>query len=104
MSANLKSVSVLFPDWYDDRAEWEHSRKGFLPGVVAELPDGRRYQLYFMDPVRLGQDAEAEFGQGSVCFTEPGLVLIPEVTREAVRAAVAHLHKIGYFEQLRPLP
>src|SRR5438034_11322032 len=104
MSTEVKPVSLSFPDWYDDRAEWEHSRKGFLPGVVAELPDGRRYQLYFMEPVRLRQDAEAEFGGGSTCFTEPGLVIIPEVSRQAVCAAVLHLQEIGYFEHLKPLP
>ena len=103
MSTDLQ-VTVTFPEWYDDRAEWEFRDKGYLPGVVAELPDGRRFQLYIMDPVRLHQDAEAEFHHGYVCCTEPGLVLVPEVTRAAVTAAVIHLQEIGYFEHLMPLP
>jgi hypothetical protein len=102
MSIGIRPATVSFPESYDERAEWEHSCKGFLPGVIVELQDGRRYQLYFMDPVRLQQDAEEEFKLGYACFTEPALVVIPEVTRSAVLAAVARLQETGYFEHLQP--
>jgi hypothetical protein len=103
MSTDLQAV-VSFPGWYDDRAEWEHQSKGYLPEVAVEVPDGRQFQLYFMDPVRPRQDAEEAFRMGYACFTEPGLVVVPEVTREAVRGAVVHLQERGYFEHLKPMP
>ncbi len=50
--------TIVFPDWYDDRAEFEHEAKGFLGEVEVRFPEGARYQLFFYDSGRLGQDLE----------------------------------------------
>jgi hypothetical protein len=62
-----------------------------------------RFVLNFIDPVRLGQDLESSARQGNPYFTEPGLVVIPEVTRAAIETAVGHLVREHFFEELKPL-
>lgn len=102
MSAETMNYQVAFPDWYDDRAEWEHHAKGFLPGVTV-LVQGARYSLYFIDPIRLGQDLQDDQANGKPYYTEPGLVVVPEVTPASVHQAVAGLFREGFFRHLRPL-
>jgi hypothetical protein len=93
---------VIFPDCYDERAEFEAPRKGWLPGVVVQLEDGTRFPLLFMDPVRLAQDLEGEAQTGRPYFAEPGLVVLPEVTTQAILAAVPGLVRDGFFLHLKP--
>jgi hypothetical protein len=45
MANTASGHRVIFPDWYDERAEFEAPRKGYLPGVVVQLEDGTRYPL-----------------------------------------------------------
>jgi hypothetical protein len=71
--------------------------------VWAELPGGDRYPLAFYDPGRLSQDLEVEAQSGHPFIGEPGLIVIPEVTRELMECAVARLYDEGYFETLRPV-
>ena len=95
--------AVVFPPWFDERWEAEMPDKGYVPDVEVRLAHGPRYRLYFTDPVRARQDAETEFESGRTCYWEPGLVLIPEVTRQRIEAAVADLYREGFFALLRPL-
>jgi hypothetical protein len=99
----LASFTIEFPDWYDQRAEYEASCKGYLPDTVVLLADGTRFKLYFIDPVRLGQDLEADTEQGRPYLAEPGMVVIPEVTTEGIRKAVAGLFRDGLFQHLKPV-
>lgn len=94
---------VIFPDWYDDRAKAETPLKGWLSQVVVEVEDGSRYPVSFIDPVRLQQDMEEYAKQGTCYFSEPGLIVLSEVTTNAVRQAVVELWRQGYFEHLKPL-
>jgi hypothetical protein len=101
MTLNLERCRVLFPDWYDELAEVEAEHKGWLQGVSVELADGRRVPVHFYDPVRLGQDLEEDAKWGRPCIAEPGLIVVPAVTREAIRQAVAYLSGTDYFDHLR---
>jgi hypothetical protein len=74
-----------------------------LQGATVELADGARYPLFFYDPVRLRQDLEADASQGRPYVAEPGMIVIPEVTRGAIRAAVGQLIQTGFFQQFTPL-
>ncbi len=102
MSMQLSPISVIFPEWYDDRAEFETPSKGWLPGVEVCLEDGSHYQLFFYDPVRLQQTLEDDAQAGRPYLAEPGLVVLPEVTTESIRRAVAGLYENGYFSHLKP--
>jgi hypothetical protein len=103
MASKTSAYTVVFPDWYDDRAEAEAPAKGYLNGVEVHLASGERYRLYFSDPVRLQQTLEDDTRDGRPYFTEPGLVVIPEVTTQAIHDAVKGLIRDGYFGQLKPI-
>jgi hypothetical protein len=102
MAMEAGSYTVVFPDWYDQRAEWEVPAKGWLGGVEVHL-DGGRYALTFYDPVRLAQTLEEDARHGRPFFAEPGLVVLPEVSTAAVQAAIPGLVREGYFTHLKPL-
>ncbi len=104
MTKETGPYTVVFPEWYDERAEFEHAAKGFLPEVEVRFTDGSRHSLYFYDPVRLGQDLEEIARTGKPYLAEPGLVVVPEVSREYVHKAVAGLWQEGFFTHLKPLP
>jgi hypothetical protein len=99
MTKDTTPYVVVFPDWYDERAEYEHSAKGFLPDVEVRFADGYRHRLYFYDAIRLGQDLEAEVEQGRPYLSEPGLVIVPEVTRTSILKAVAGLWQRDFFSR-----
>jgi hypothetical protein len=101
MATDLTEYQVLFPPWYDERWEAEAPAKGFLPGVQVAV-GGRRYSFYFIDPSRLQQTLEDDQAAGRPYYAEPGLVVVPEVSTEAIRQAVAGLVRDGFFHRLAP--
>jgi hypothetical protein len=92
--------SIDFPDWYDDLAEFEHEAKGYLGAVIVRFEDDFRSELFFIDPVRLVQDLEAELAAGRSCFAEPNMIVVPHVTRKAIEKTVAELAAEDFFRRL----
>jgi hypothetical protein len=88
---------------FDERTAFEVEQKGFFEHAIAHLPDGGQVRVCFWDPVRLAQDLETEQKLGRVSVGEPGIIVIPKVTLENMRAAVKELYRRGYFERLREL-
>ena len=103
MSTAIQGPTISFPEGYDARREYETPMRGYLSDVVVQMEDGVRYRLYFIDPVRVQQTLEDETSSGRSYFTEPGLVILPEVTTEEIKKAVGGLIKDGFFTQLKPL-
>lgn len=103
MILQLERCRVRFPDWYDELAELEAEHKGWLQGVEVELGDGSRYPVLFYDPVRLAQDLEEEAKWDRPFVAEPGMVVVPAVTRAAISQAAERLAASGYFLHLRPI-
>jgi hypothetical protein len=103
MATDTNGFTIHFPDWFDERVEWEAESKGSLQGVTVELADGARYPVFFYDPVRLQQDLEADTSQGRPYAAEPGMIVVPQVTRAAIAEAVGQLVRGGFFNHLRPL-
>jgi hypothetical protein len=94
---------VIFPQGFDARWEAEMTDKGHLGDVTVRFEDGSRIRVNFVDPVRLGQDLHSEAESGSPYFAEPGLIVVPRVTKESIHRAVDGLACEGLFENLRPL-
>jgi hypothetical protein len=103
MSVQVGPCTVVFPDYFDARAEYEAPLKGYLRDVEVRLEDGSRFLLCFVDPVRLQQTLEDDVASGRPYYTEPGLVVLPEVTTEAIRKAVPGLLADGFFQHLKPV-
>jgi hypothetical protein len=95
-----KSVTVLFPADYDAQSEFETPLRGYLSEVEVEL-EGLRYRLFFIDPVRLEQELKSNIDSGHPYFAEPNLIVLPEVTTQAIKNAVAGLARDGFFESLK---
>jgi hypothetical protein len=95
-----KSLTILFPEDYDAQSEFETPLRGYLSEVEVEL-DGLRYRLFFIDPVRLGQELKSNIDSGTSYFVEPNLIVLPEVTTEAIKKAVEGLARNGSLQQLK---
>lgn len=90
---------IIFPQNYFEEREAITPAKGWLE-VKVRRSSGEVYALSFYDPVRLTQTLEDYRQQGQVHVTEPGLVVLTEVTTENVRRAVADLVNEGFFRTL----
>ena len=95
-------AQVVFPGSGDERMYIEMSSKGWISATV-HLSNGVKYEVYFSDPIRLKQDLEANIQYGKPYFAEPGLIVLPEVTIEAIHAAVNSLVVEGFFTSLLPV-
>jgi hypothetical protein len=104
MPAVEEQAVLELPAWFDEQSAYETPHRGYLDGAVVRLADGSRYPVTFYDPVRLGQDLEVEAACGRPYIAERNLIVLPEVTVEAMRAAVEALARQGYFQHLKPLP
>jgi hypothetical protein len=91
---------VILPTGFDEQAAAEIPLKGWLSAQV-ELDDGHRYAVYFSDPIRLQQDVDEAVHEGKPCFAEPGLIIVPEVTMQAIEDAVQFLWKQGFFTHMK---
>lgn len=103
MSTATNQPTIVFPDGYDARREFETQSRGYLGGVVVQLADGSRYEIFFSDLVRLEQNLMDDVRSGRAYYTEPGLVILPEITTEAIKTAVAGLMRDGFFKHLKPI-
>ncbi len=94
---------LTFKYGWDDKDDEETSMKGYRSDGIVQCSEGEMYPVYFIDPIRLQQDLEAEEELGSAFLAEPGLIILPEVTREAMENVVRQLWEQGYFDSLKPL-
>jgi hypothetical protein len=100
MSEPTARYTIHFPDWYDDLAAMEHEAKGYLGGVIVRFADDARYELFFIDPVRLQQDLEEAVAAGQSWFAEPNMIVVKDTTRAAIEKAVAQLAAEDFFGRL----
>src|SRR5260370_20270812 len=103
MTTEIQQFSIAFPEWYDERLEYETPFKGYLENVIVQTEDGSRYSLCFYDPVRLQQTLEDDARLGHPYFAEAGLVILPRVDTSAIREAIAALYREDFFRNLKPV-
>jgi hypothetical protein len=102
MEPMCKVPRLAFPEGFTERDKWEMERKGYVYAFL-ECEDGRRYQVMFIDPVRLGQDVEATLQAGQCYYYEFGQVVVPEITIAALTKIIPHLVEEGYLERHLPV-
>ena len=96
---NSSEATLIFTCDFDPRTEWEAEQKGWFERAVVRLPNGIEVTVSFWDPVRLAQDLETDVSQGRFCFAEPGLIIVPKVTKMYMTEAVKQLFRDNYFDR-----
>jgi hypothetical protein len=92
---------LVFAHDVDDRDMAPHGYRG---DVVVELADGEAFPVYFYEPDAVREELESRSRSGFGRFVaEPGLVVLPEITRANMKSSVLELLEVGYFNHLRPL-
>ncbi len=81
-----------------DYADWETESKGYSNVVFVKTPDGKLYEVFFYDPVRLSQD----LGNG-VYIANPGLIILNLVNKASMQIAVNELWEKGFFNYFNPV-
>jgi hypothetical protein len=102
MSSEMKRatfVKLVFEHGFDERDEYEAENRGYRSHVWVELDDGSHHLLTFYDVTRLSQTLEDECSSGRMFFAEPGLVVVPAVTRANMEAAAKTLASEGFFSK-----
>jgi hypothetical protein len=94
--ADKSYPNIAFPEGFDERAEAEMQLKGWVT-IYVEIEPDRKVELYISDIVRLKQDLEEAVRNGEPCFSQLGLVVIPEVTLPNIKRAVDFLWHQNYF-------
>src|SRR5947199_8918758 len=98
MEPTCKVPRLVFPEGFTEHDELEMERKGFVYAFL-ECEDGRRYQVMFIDPVRLAQDVEATLQSGQSYYYEFGQVVVPEITIPALTKSIPHRVEERYLER-----
>lgn len=91
---------LRFSREYSDKDAFEAKSRGYLSHVMVELEEGRIYPVFFYDVVRLQQDLERSVEQGRPFIADPGMIVVGEITPEAMQFAVEQLGREGYFDHL----
>lgn len=94
--SNQPFPKLILYEGFGEREEWEMTKKGWFPAVV-EVESGKRYEIRFYDPVRLLQEYTDTIRDGVPCFIEFNVIIVPEVTIDAVRKSVQYLWEQKYF-------
>ena len=90
-------MKIEYPIEWNERDQLDRPAKGWLGDVVVELDDGKRHRLFFYDPTRLAQDLEEEIKLGKGAIIEPGLIVVPEVTKDKIERAIRQAIAEGFF-------
>jgi hypothetical protein len=91
---------LRFTKEFTDLDAYEAQVRGYLSHVFVELDEGLLYPVFFYDPVRLQQDLEEGGKHGRPYIGDPGMIVVPEITLEAMRNTIEQLAEEGFFEHL----
>lgn len=94
---------IMFPSEYQGQWEEECAFKGWLSNVLVRFEEGGVYSITFVDLARLGQMLDDQREDGFSCYAEPGLVIVAEVSRVNMKAAVRELARDKFFDSLHPI-
>jgi hypothetical protein len=97
------SAKLVFVHGFSERDSAEARDRGYLSHVLVEIDGVRLYPVLFYDPVRLQQDLEEGLKHDRSFLAEPGMIVLPDVTLDAMQDAVQRLCREGYFDYLVPL-
>jgi hypothetical protein len=103
MSTTSSVARLVFVREFSEADAAEARDRGYLSHVLVEVDGQRLYPVVFYDPVRLQQDLEVSARHGRAFVADPGMIVLPDITLEAMQAAVQSLCQDGFFEYLIPV-
>jgi len=103
MNPEQVPATLRFAREFSDQDAFEARGRGYLSHVLAQLGEGRLYPLFFYDAVRLQQDLEESAKYGRPFVADPGMIVVPEITLDAMKQAVEQLSRESFFDHLTPV-
>jgi hypothetical protein len=103
MKPEQAAPSLRFLREFSDQEAFEAQGRGYLSHVLVQLGEGRLYPLFFYDAIRLQQDLEESAKHGRPFIADPGMIVLQEITLDAMKQAVEQLNGEGFFDHLAPL-
>lgn len=88
-------LKIIFPDGYNEE---EQRTKEWLSFRV-ELENGKLYEIIIITILRLGQESNY-FLESNICYYEPNLIIVPEVTMKIVKKVVQYLYETDKLKSL----
>jgi hypothetical protein len=88
------TYELVFPDYFDGDAG-EIQAKGYFADLTVIVGD-RRLRPTIMTLRRVAEESDIEFAEGRPCYFEPNVVIVPEVTRDRINAAIDELSRSGF--------
>jgi hypothetical protein len=98
----VNEYECVFPSSPGIESEEEMWRvRGYVVVEVVVPTTPKRFVITVRDPVRHQQDVASEFGSGRTMFYDINSVIVPEVNRAAILAAIDELARTD-FDTLVP--
>lgn len=97
-----QTCELVFPAEFDARAEYEAEQRGLLDYVKVRLAGETIYSVCFFTPARIAVELGLLREAGEPCMADPGMIVVPSVTRNEMSKAVQYLSASGYFGRLLP--
>jgi hypothetical protein len=94
------AVKLRFAREFSEQDAFEARSRGYLSHVLVELEGGKLYPVFFYDPTRLQQDLAEGVRCGHPFVADPGMIVVPEVSPQAMQDAADRLVEDGFFEHL----
>jgi hypothetical protein len=96
MQVNQMEYQLIYPPDFDDLEPLVADKGWFAAALI--VAGGRTYQPVFFSFGRLGQEYADSRASGHAAYVEKNLVILPEVTRATIDAAVAELARRGFVD------
>ena len=102
MSTCSSAIKLVFAREFSEREAFEARDRGYLSHVLVEIDGEHLYPVVFYDPIRLQQDLELSAKHGRAFIADPGMIVLADITIEAMQEAVQRLWQEGFFKYLVP--
>lgn len=97
------TARLRFAREFTEQDALEAQSRGYLSHVLIELDDGALYPVFFYDPTRLQQDLAEGVRCGRPFLADPGMIIVPEITRCAMQEAVQRVVEEGFLDHFVPV-
>ena len=100
MPITSSTARLVFAQGISEQTLFEAQSRGYLSHVMVELDGSRVFAVFFYDAIRLQQDLQESAKHDRPFVADPGMIVLPELTLDAMESAVQRLCQEGYFEHL----